>query len=313
MEPTISVIICTHNPRPSYLARVLESLKQQTLDQRQWELFIIDNASQELLASQLDLSWHPRATVVREELLGLTMARLCGFRVARGKLIVYVDDDNILDANYLTHVAQIFATHDHLGAIAGKSIPEFEVEPEPWIKEFHTVLALRDFGDKPLVYEGMFGALISDRYPEFAPAGIGLSLRRSAFSAYVQRVTTSQQRLTFGRSGKQLTSGEDNDIVLTLLSAGWGVGYFPELQITHLISRNRLTCHYLARLNYATFRSWVQVLDVHGIRPWKKIPTWTVLPRKLKAFFRHQPWRNPSAYVQWRGTCGLLEGQAILS
>jgi len=100
---------------------------------------------------------------------------------------------------------------------------------------------------------------------------------------------------------------------LTLLEAGWGVGYFPQLQLTHLISANRLTKDYLARLNYASSRSWIQVLDCHKIRPWKKIPQWSVLPRQLKAFFSCQAWKSSSAFVQWRGNCGMFEGLASLT
>jgi hypothetical protein len=90
------------------------------------------------------------------------------------------------------------------------------------------------------------------------------------------------------------------------------VGYFPQLQLTHLIAASRLKSPYLARLNYAASRSWVQVLSVHGICPWKKIPGWTVMLRQFKALLRYQPWRSRAAYVRWRGICGLLEGQGHL-
>ena len=42
---TLSVIICTHNPRLDYLRRTFDALKLQTLDRDQWELLLIDNAS----------------------------------------------------------------------------------------------------------------------------------------------------------------------------------------------------------------------------------------------------------------------------
>ena len=73
----ISVIVCTHNPRPHYLTRVLEALRDQTLPIEQWELLIIDNAShQPLTETSWDLSWHPRARIVREEELGIAAARV---------------------------------------------------------------------------------------------------------------------------------------------------------------------------------------------------------------------------------------------
>jgi len=37
----VSVIICTHNPRPDYLQRVLDALKAQTLPKENWELLLM--------------------------------------------------------------------------------------------------------------------------------------------------------------------------------------------------------------------------------------------------------------------------------
>ena len=67
----ISVVICTHNPRPDYLRRTLDALKTQTLPQEQWELLLVDNASEKALTGVWDLSWHPRARHIRENELGL--------------------------------------------------------------------------------------------------------------------------------------------------------------------------------------------------------------------------------------------------
>lgn len=304
----LSVILCTHNPRPDYLERTIAALQQQSLEQTHWEFLLIDNASREALPSSL-VSWHPQGRVIREVQLGLTAARLRGFRESQGRLLVFVDDDNLLDTHYLTRVQEIFQQHPQMGAIAGKCLPEFEVEPPAWISEFYQILALRDFGDIPLMAAGEIG---QRTYPEFAPAGAGMALRRQAFISYAGKVQHDDRRLALGRTGQQLSSGEDNDMILSLLQAGWGVGYFPQLQLTHLIAAHRLQPDYLARLNYASSRCWVQVLALNGIRLWQKIPTWTVRLRQFKAWCRYQPWRNPVAYIRWCGICGLLEGQSIL-
>src|SRR6266481_7107559 len=97
----VSVIICAHNPRPDYLGRALEALKGQTLSKDQWELLLVDNASKENLAERFDLSWHPHARHIREDELGLTPARLRGITESIGKLLVFVDDDNVLSLDYL--------------------------------------------------------------------------------------------------------------------------------------------------------------------------------------------------------------------
>jgi glycosyltransferase involved in cell wall biosynthesis len=273
---------------------------------------LIDNASKTILATEIDLNWHPNARHIREETLGLTAARLRGFKEASNEILVFVDDDNVLHPNYLKKTSEILQQYPNLGAIGGKSLPEFEVEPPSWVNQFYVCLALRDLGEEILISAYHKPDDSAKEYPAFAPIGAGLVLRRQAAEIYAQHISGDSSRLSLGRTGKQLISGEDNDINLTILNAGWGVGYFPQLQLTHLISANRLTKDYLARLNYASSRSWIQVLNAHNIRPWKKISPWTVLPRKVKALLSYQPWNNPAAYVRWQGACGLFEGLGAL-
>ena len=97
----LSAIICTHNPRPDYLTRCLTSLEAQTLPREKWELILVDNASVSDKAPRPDLSWHPQSRLVYEEELGLTPARLRGIRETTGDLLVFVDDDNVLDPDFL--------------------------------------------------------------------------------------------------------------------------------------------------------------------------------------------------------------------
>ena len=101
LGPQLSVVICTHNPRTDYLGRCFAALEVQTLPRERWDLLVIDNACDEPLAPRLDLAWHPGARLVREDTLGLTPARLRGIQEATGPLLVFVDDDNVLDTDYL--------------------------------------------------------------------------------------------------------------------------------------------------------------------------------------------------------------------
>lgn len=312
MKPLISVVIPTHAPNPTRFKRTLDGLREQHLAFDSWELLVIDNASPEpQLFSNFDLSWHPSGSIIREERLGLTPARIAGIQASQGDYLVFVDDDNVLCPNYLENVIEIFQQHPKLGAIGGKSLPEFEVKPEPWVTGFFKCLALRNPGEETQIYSYEASRHLTS-YPEFAPIGAGMALRREASELYMNHIAGNNTRLSLDRTGRSLNSGGDNDIVLTLMEQGWEVGYFPQLQLTHLIPASRLTRDYLARINHASSRSWVQVLDMHGIRLWQKIPRWTVLPRKIKAFFSYQPWRDSAAYVRWQGACGLFEGLGVL-
>jgi glycosyltransferase involved in cell wall biosynthesis len=41
----LTVLLCSHNPRRDYLQRTLNSLRAQTPPEEEWELLLVDNAS----------------------------------------------------------------------------------------------------------------------------------------------------------------------------------------------------------------------------------------------------------------------------
>lgn len=311
MSPPLTVIICTHNPRQDYLTRVIAALQQQTLAPAAWNLLLIDNASNQPVESWLTLDWHPQARLVVETTLGLTAARQRAFREVQTPTLVFVDDDNVLSPDYLEQVIALLDRHPQVGAMGGKCLPEFERPPAEWFQEIQIPMGLRDFGDTEQLCH--WGPSEPKQYPSFAPIGAGLVVRKAAMQAYCRALETDARHLALGRTGASLTSGEDNDMMLTLLEQGWAVGYFPQISLLHLIAARRLEVDYLRRMNRASCRSWVQVLDLHDLRPWPKIPAWTLPLRQLKSYLALRPWTGTAAAIRWQGACGLLEGQARLS
>lgn len=270
--------------------------------------------------AHLDLSWHENARIVREEKLGLTFARLRGFAEAKGELIVMVDDDNVLNPDYLANAVKIAEEHKELGAFGGKCLPEFETQPEPWMEEFLPLLALRDHGDKEIVAGETRSADGSRRvYPDrAAPIGAGMVVRREAAAAYAEGIKqqaegirqTAERPIT-DRKGDSLASAGDNDLVFTILRDGWKVGYFPQLVVTHLIPSNRLTVDYLARANRGVQRSWVEVLRKHDACPWPIISRTSAPLRKVRAFFKCRGWQRPVGFTRWQGVLGKFDGLQI--
>ena len=105
----LSVVIPTHNPNRKFFPRVLDSLKEQTLDKSGWELLVVDNNSAEKVSETYDLSWHSSARHINENRLGLTNARLKGIKGSIGEIIVFVDDDTLLAPDYLQKAKLIAA------------------------------------------------------------------------------------------------------------------------------------------------------------------------------------------------------------
>lgn len=240
MELPISVIICTHNPRSNYLERVLAALKSQTLSKDFWELLLVDNASNKILASEIDLSWHPQARHIREEKLGLTPARLRGISEAQAGVLVFVDDDNVLDSSYLEVVWRIAKDYPIIGAWGGLIKPEFEETPPSWTKPYLGILAIREF-------ERDQWSNLLENY-ETVPCGAGLCVRKTVAQKYVDLVTQDPKRAALDRKGKMLTSCGDSDLALTACDIGLGTGMYTSLNLTHLIPSGRLQEDYLLRL-----------------------------------------------------------------
>jgi len=314
MRPSLSAIVCTHNPRRDYLYATLESLRAQRPlpNGAYWEFILLDNASAAPLNNEIDLSWHPYARVVREERLGLTYARIRSFKEALGQALVFIDDDNILDPGYLCEAFLALRSDPAIGAAGGKSIARFEIPPPTWFFELGIDLACRDLGDQP-IYAAWKSKDGEERtYPTCAPIGAGMVIRREAYAAYVEAVASDARRMRLGRRGQDLSSGEDNDMVMTLLTQGWHVAYLPQLKLEHLIPERRLTPAYLANYAFSSNRTWVQVLDVHGIRPWTPISPWSLQLRKVRAYVNSRAWVSDANYVRWCGACGVFAGRATI-
>jgi glycosyltransferase involved in cell wall biosynthesis len=234
----LSCILCTHNPRVTYLARTLDALRSQTLSTEFWELIIVDNASKEAVLGRFDLSGLP-ARVVNEPRLGLTQARLTGFQNARYDWLVLVDDDNLLAPDYLEQALRIISEHPRLGAFGGRVKGEFEVHPPGWILPHLEVLALRD----------LTRSVWSNGYDwRTTPIGAGMVLRTSVALAFAGLAKKSPIKLLLGRKGDSMASAEDMDLAYTALDLGYGLGRFTELELTHLIPKERFDPAYLERL-----------------------------------------------------------------
>ena len=309
----LSLVICTHNPREDCIGATLASIRNLDPPAQgwAWELIVIDNASNEPLAGRIDLSWHRAARVVREDKLGLSHARVRSYHEARGEIMLYVDDDNILGPGYLNDVVAAFAADPQLGAVGGRVLPRYEVTPPAWFSEGGFSLACRDLGNDPLF--ARWDDARARTYPECAPIGAGMALRREAYGAYVDAASQDPVRLALGRNGTDLASGEDNDMVLTLLGKGWSVAYLPQLHIDHIIPATRLTEAYMIKYAASSNRTWVIVLGLHGIRPWKALARWTLPVRKARAWLVQRAWRGPLNRIAWAGTCGLFDGRAALA
>lgn len=279
----LSVVICTHNPLPEHLRRVIESLRMQTASTESWELLLIDNASRVALAGEWDLSWHPHGRHIREEKVGLTVARMRGIRESRGDVVVFVDDDNVLAADFLEQARTIAERWSGVGVWGGSCVPEFEVEPAEELRGYlgwMAVVAVQDV-HVTTALEG----------PGLRPIGAGMCVRRSIALSWADEVAADRARRNLGAKGESLMGSEDEDIRVSAVRSGFAMGMFPQLTLVHLIPSRRVQPDYMVRLYEDRVYSQMILAAAHGRTP----PTtnaqslasrvWSMLSRMRKPGF----------------------------
>ena len=133
-------------------------------------------------------------------------------RQARGDVILFVDDDNILGPDYLRQVIEAFAD-PRLGLLGGSIVPEFESAPPTWLSAFEEQLAIRRYAADLMVETT--GLPFTDKFP----VGAGSSVRRTLGLAYLADAQITGR--IEGRRGRSLSSGEDLDLDLFAISTGY--------------------------------------------------------------------------------------------
>ncbi len=275
----LSVIICSHNPRKEYLDRTLEALKAQTLPKDQWELLLIDNASNEPISEKCNLTWHPNAHHIFESKLGLLPARLRGIGEARAELLLFVDDDNVLNSEYLKNALDISISHPWVGAFGGNIVGEFEGPLPEWLVDKLNLLAIVPaekeewaFGDGMSVFKS-------------CPCGAGMVIRSQIAKQYSLQAATDPLRVRLGRKGSSLASAEDSDMGLTSCLLGFAVGHFPKLQLVHLISSNRMQLDYILKLSEEMVFSYFILQYVwDGLIPEQKKEVYCISEKIFRAY-----------------------------
>ncbi|HHX65108.1 MAG TPA: glycosyltransferase family 2 protein [Chloroflexi bacterium] len=148
--PSVSVIIPTY-ARPIYLRDALSSIMQQDLSQTEYEVIVVDNkptGEVERIIASLEESGPIR--YLPETETGLHHARHAGARVARGEILVYVDDDVLMPEEWLYWMTRHFAD-PQVGCVGGKVVGAWEVDPPAWFDQFDEGhLSLLDLGDEPM-------------------------------------------------------------------------------------------------------------------------------------------------------------------
>ena len=233
----LTAIICTYN-RAKYIGNLLESIAKNDIEKSKYEIVLVDNNctdnTKEVCEAFVKTHKDVNFRYVVEPEQGLSAARNKGIKEAKGDLIVYIDDDALVDTWYLRTIVEYMEAHPEISAVGGPIIPLYEDAEEPkWMTRFTKELlcGYLYFGEEERPFPG-------DRYP-----GGGNAAYRANVFEQVGLFNTA-----LGRKGNGLMGSEEKDIFDKMKAQGMRFMYLPKMILHHIIPQKKLERDYFDRL-----------------------------------------------------------------
>ncbi len=224
MSPDLSVVICTFN-RATMLRRALATAAQQQTAEFSYEVVVIDDGSSdntravvEEIAASTDI---PVRYVREDSKAGIAVARNRGVTEARGAWIVFFDDDQLADPDWLVSLMRVARAQD--AKIVGGA-RKLEI-PEPQLASLGAVC-------RSILGESLYPGAPEVLRGKDLPTTGNLLLSRAVFDA----VGLFDVRLT--------SSGEDADLITRARAAAFEVWTAPQAMVAHMIPPYRLEARY---------------------------------------------------------------------
>lgn len=235
----ISVILCTYNRAP-YLYNVLQSITEGTLPPSEYEIVVVNNNSTDNTEEEYrrfeEEHREVRLRYCVERQQGLSHARNCGIRNAEGEVLVYVDDDALVNKEYLATYADFFRRRKEAVAAGGPILPQYDGCEEPaWMSRYTRQLVTGKLylGEKEREFPG-----------DAFPGGGNAAYRKSVFEE------VGLFNVELGRKGNSLIGAEEKDLFDKMTSRGMKFYYLPTAILYHLIPPKKLTKDYFDRLTH---------------------------------------------------------------
>jgi len=245
-QNTFSFAICTYNGEKTLRKAVDSILEQNSFAQLVTQVLLIDNASTDKTAEicREYEKKNEKVLYIYEEKPGLANARRRAVN-ATGDWVIYVDDDNVLDCNWLAELQKTVIENPTAGIINGAVIAwpseQLSEEEEIRLQLLHRNLACTHVREMdPTVPENK------------QPMGAGMCVRTQA----LRRLDADGWLKLMGRTGKQLLSGEDTELAAAVFAQGYSFVSNYKMYMYHLIPAARLSEAYTERLLTGLAEGW---------------------------------------------------------
>jgi glycosyltransferase involved in cell wall biosynthesis len=250
----ITVAICTWN-RADLLDQTLTGMRGLRVPEGiEWELLVVNNNSTDHTEAVLDR--HVGALPIRrlfEPTPGKSHAANRVLDEAWGELILWTDDDVLVDEGWLESLATAAARHPEASGFGGPVVPWFPVPLDPALAEAFPMLKMGYCGLDNAMDEG---PLRADQ-PVF---GVNMAFRTSAVEGirYDHRLGPAPRPSKLkGRAEISLGGGDDISYVEAVRARGGHIVWVPGMRVSHYVSPERMTLVYLKSLYVEYGRSWI--------------------------------------------------------
>lgn len=267
----VSIAICTWN-RASLLDATLAEMEKLAIPAGiEWELLVVNNNCTDD-TSRVIAQRASRLPVreLHEPKQGLSNARNRALDAANGDIVLWTDDDALVDADWLT--AYVSAARANPDAIffGGPVDPWFAVTPPAWLKDNFSV-----FSGAYAVRRMPPGTTVL-RNRKALPFGANFAVRRAGSAGL-------RFDPDLGRKGENLIGGEEVSFLGRLLDEGHFGVWVETARVRHHIAADRLNRRYLWDFYYGKGQSRIKMnrdpdVDSPGQlrrKYWKtKVKTW---------------------------------------
>lgn len=230
----VTVAICTWNRAESLNNTLRQMLQMQIPDGINWELLVVNNNcsdhTDEVISRYTD---HLPLKRLFTSMQGIAHARNCATEAAQGELLVFTDDDVLVDNNWLIAYVDAAQNFPEAAFFGGPIEPLFEGTPPRWLQK---VLPDIDIAYAKFTCETENELFSNHHFPFGANMGFRTNLDK-------------QYRFCgeLGRVGKNMVHGEETALFAAMSRDGLIGRYIPAAKVRHIIPEERQNVEFLRR------------------------------------------------------------------
>lgn len=244
-----SFILCTRNSK-RVLVEVVESIANQKIDLKFIDIILADYNSTDQtveIVKKITNKYKIKFNHIRCELPGKTPALEIALDTATGDYAVIVDDDNILDQNYIKEAKKILV-EPNWGCVGSFGIIDSNLTLPPWFNEFKEHYAI---GMPLKAKDWVWGAC------SIINTMVWRKLRSNGYEIELNPKRANHTDPIY-------VGGEDTELSLAIFMLGYKVKFIEQIKFVHKFDQSRLNKSYFLE-NVRGFSRSIPVIQLYRL------------------------------------------------